>query len=135
MPPLILSIIGAISLNIAAATNAVTPPEPAPVESRTEGEGPYDRLILRGAYMIDGTGAPTQGPVDIVVENDRIAEVRVVGFPRLPIKPEDRPPLNGGTEIDVSGMYVLPGFVDSHLHLHSTRSGQNVPADYVLKLW
>lgn len=105
------------------------------IPPREEGSGPYERLILRGAYMIDGTGAPAQGPVDIVVENDRISEIRVVGYPRLPIDPGKRPPLDGGTEVDVSGMYVMPGFVDTHLHLHSTQSGQNVPPDYVLKLW
>lgn len=109
--------------------------EPFPIAERDEGEGPFERLILRGAYMIDGTGAPTQGPVDIVVENDRIAEVAVVGFPQLEIDPDDRPPLNGGSELDVSGMYVLPGFVDTHLHIHSRRSGQNVPPEYIFKLW
>ena len=109
--------------------------EPAPIAERDEGAGPFERLILRGAYMIDGTGAPTQGPVDIVVENDRIAEVAVVGFPQLEIDPDDRPPLNGGRELDVSGMYVLPGFVDTHLHIHSRQSGQNVPPEYIFKLW
>jgi len=102
---------------------------------RDEGEGPFDRLILRGAFMIDGTGAPTQGPVDIVVERDRIVEVKVVGNPQLDIDPTRRPSLDGGRELDVSGMYVMPGFVDTHLHLHSTESGQNVPPEYVLKLW
>ena len=105
------------------------------IEPRSEGEGPYNRLILRGAYLIDGTGAPTRGPVDIVIENDRIAEVKTVGYPKLAINPDNRPPLNGGTEIDMSGMYVMPGFIDSHLHLHTPSSGQNVPAEYVLKLW
>ena len=30
-----------------------------------EGDGPHQRLILRGATIIDGTGAPPMGPVDI----------------------------------------------------------------------
>ncbi|WP_202900397.1 hypothetical protein [Parvularcula oceani] len=34
---------------------------PAPVPAREEGEGPYDRLILRGGYLIDGTGRPHRG--------------------------------------------------------------------------
>ena len=129
--------IGGALLGLLAAVTAYGQgdDETVVIPPRSEGSGPYNRLILRGAYMIDGTGAPTQGPVDIVVENNRIAEVRVVGFPKLPVDPDDRPPLNGGTELDVSGMYVLPGFVDTHLHLHSTQSGQNVPPDYVLKLW
>ena len=105
------------------------------VPERDEGEGPFQRLVLRGVYMIDGTGAPAQGPVDIVIENDRIVEIAVVGFPRLEIDPDERPPLNGGRELDLSGMYVLPGFIDTHLHIHSRQSGQNVPPDYILKLW
>ena len=105
------------------------------IPERDEGEGPFQRLVLRGVYMIDGTGAPAQGPVDIVIENDRIVEIAVVGFPRLEIDPDERPPLNGGRELDLSGMYVLPGFIDTHLHIHSRQSGQNVPPDYILKLW
>ena len=33
--------------------------------------------------MIDGTGAPPIGPVDIVIENNRIKEIRSVGFPKV----------------------------------------------------
>jgi len=118
------------------AQKAVDVPEPAPVEARNEGVGPYNRLILRGAYMIDGTGAPAQGPVDIVVENDRITEVRVVGAPKLAIDPGKRPVATDDTEeIDLSGMFILPGFVDTHLHLHTMEAGQKVPPEYVLKLW
>lgn len=118
------------------AQKTVDVPEPAPVEARNEGSGPYNRLILRGAYMIDGTGAPAQGPVDIVVENDRITEVKVVGAPKLAIDPDKRPATMEGTEeIDLSGMFILPGFVDTHLHLHTMESGQQVPPEYVLKLW
>jgi len=45
------------------------------VPEREEGEGQYERLVLRGAYIIDGTGAPAYGPADVVVENDRISEI------------------------------------------------------------
>ena len=127
--------IAAMCLALLAAGSGFAQDETVTIPERDEGEGPFERLILRGAYMIDGTGAPTQGPVDIVVENDRIAQVAVVGYPRLAIDPDDRPPLEGGREIDVSGMYVLPGFIDTHLHLHSRQSGQGVPPDYILKLW
>ncbi len=106
-----------------------------PIPRRSEGEGPYERLILRGVNLIDGTGAPTHGPVDIVIENDRIAEIRNVGAPLLEIDPEERPPLDGGREIDLQGMYVLPGFIDTHMHLHHLGSGQHVPSEYILKLW
>jgi hypothetical protein len=84
--------------------------------------------------MIDGAGAPPIGPVDIVIERDRISEIRVVGNPGLAIDPEGRPGA-GDREIDVSGMYVLPGFVDNHGHQHTAGSGQGVPVEYVRKLW
>ena len=115
-----------LTANVAVAADAVSPPEPPPVEARSEGAGPYDRLILRGGYMVDGTGAPAQGPVDIVIENDRIVDIRIVGAPKLAIDPAKRPPLEGGTEIDLEGAYILPGFVDTHLHLHVEGDGQGV---------
>ena len=122
--------------NAVFAQKAIDIIEPAPVEGRNEGAGPYNRMILRGAYMIDGTGAPAQGPVDIVVENDRITDVRVVGTPNIAIDPDNRPVATDGTEeIDLSGMFILPGFVDTHLHLHTMEEGQKVPPEYVLKLW
>jgi len=122
--------------NAVFAQKTIDIPEPAAVDARNEGAGPYKRLILRGAYMVDGTGAPAQGPVDIVVENDRITEVRVVGTPNIAIDPDDRPVATDGTEeIDLSGMFILPGFVDTHLHLHTIDEGQSVPPEYILKLW
>ena len=125
-----------ISSSNAWAQKTISIPTPAAVMERSEGTGPYDRLILRGAYMVDGTGAPAQGPVDIVVEKDRITEIKVVGAPKLPIDPARRPASSPGTqEIDLSGMFILPGFIDSHLHLHTMEDGQQVPPEYVLKLW
>jgi hypothetical protein len=103
-------------------------------QNGTDGGGPYDRLIIRGATMIEGSGAPPIGPVDIVIENDRIVEIRNVGNPGLPIDPQRRP-AKGTREIDAHGMYVLPGFVDMHGHPHTIDSGQGVPLEYVLKLW
>ncbi len=106
--------------------------EPAP--PRAEGDGPFDRLILRGGILIDGTGAPPVGPVDIVIEHDRIAEIVSVGYPGVPIRPEDRPAARpGDRELDVEGMYILPGLVDMHGHIGGTAQG--TPAEYVFKLW
>ena len=58
---------------------------PAPDRGPDEGSGPHDRLIIRGATLIDGTGAPPIGPVDIVIEGNRIADIKSVGYPGLPI--------------------------------------------------
>lgn len=99
-----------------------------------EGEGPFERLVLRGATLIDGTGAPPIGPVDIVIENDRITDIRIVGYPGVPVRPEARPEA-GTREIDLEGKYVLPGFIDMHTHQHTLQDGQAVPVNYVHKLW
>jgi imidazolonepropionase-like amidohydrolase len=106
--------------------------EPGPNRGPNEGEGPYARLIIRGATMVDGTGAPPIGPVDIVIENNRITEVRSVGYPKVPIREANRPK-NAIREIDAIGLYVLPGFVDCHGHIGGVAQG--TPAEYVYKLW
>ena len=122
------------------ATTAQAQMEPTTPRRADEGDGPYDRLILRGATVIDGTGAPPIGPVDIVIEGDRIAEIRNVGFPGVPIDDDRRPSLvdedhpDGTThEIDLTGHYVLPGFID--MHAHTGGSPKAPQAEYVYKLW
>ncbi len=101
---------------------------------RSEGEGPYDRLIIRGVNMIDGTGSPATGPVDIVVEGNRIANITTVGYPGLPID-ENRRPQAGENDrvIDATGMYILPGFID--MHAHTGGGAQGTTPEYVYKLW
>ena len=102
--------------------------------TRTEGEGPWSQLIIRGVTVIDGTLSPPIGPIDIVVENNRIASVQVVGFPGMDIHPDRRPKLKpGGKELNAEGMYLLPGFVDTHAHIGG--GSQGTPAEYVFKLW
>jgi imidazolonepropionase-like amidohydrolase len=120
----------ALTLALAAPSAAQRGVPEAP--DRAEGDGPFDRLIIRGATIIDGTGAPPWGPADIVIEGNRITEIRGVGAPGLPIDPERRPQ-NAARELDAHGMYVLPGFVD--LHAHTGGGQQGTPAEYVYKLW
>ncbi|MCG8373213.1 MAG: amidohydrolase family protein [Balneolales bacterium] len=101
---------------------------------RSEGEGPFDRLIIRGVHLIDGTGSPATGPVDIVVEGNRITNIRTVGYPGLPINEQRRPQADENTkEIDATGMYLLPGFFD--MHAHTGGRAQGTTPEYVYKLW
>jgi len=98
-----------------------------------EGEGPFPQMIIRGATLINGTGAPAIGPVDIVIKQNRITNIVNVGFPGVPINENSRPKLEAnGKEINGTGMYVLPGFVDMHGHIGG---GQAPFAEYVFKLW
>jgi len=101
---------------------------------RTEGEGPWPQLIIRGVTLINGNGAPPLGPVDIVVEQNKIVKIETVGYPGVEIKDESRPKLKeGGKELDASGMYLMPGFIDMHGHIGG--ESQGTPSEYVFKLW
>ncbi len=97
-------------------------------------EGPFNQLIIRGVTLINGNGAPPRGPVDIVVENNKIVKIQVVGYPGVAINEAKRPKLKeGGKELDCSGMYLLPGFIDMHGHIGGIAQGADY--DYVFKLW
>ena len=99
-----------------------------------EGDGPYTQLIIRGVTLINGTGAPPFGPVDIVIEKNRIVKIQNVGSPSLPINAARRPLLKeGGKEINCEGMYAMPGLIDMHGHIGGKEQG--TPAEYVFKLW
>ncbi len=99
-----------------------------------EGDGPFSQLIIRGVTLINGNGAPPQGPIDIVVENNIIKNIQVVGYPGVKIDSSKRPQLKpGGKELDCVGMYILPGFIDMHTHIGGVAQGAE--PDYVFKLW
>lgn len=105
---------------------------PAPDRTARDGAGPYDRLVIRGITVIDGTGAAPIGPMDVVVEKNRIVDVVSVGVPHVPIKEKGRP-AKGTREIDGTGMYLMPGFVDTHVHYGDAVKAPE--AEYVNKLW
>jgi cytosine/adenosine deaminase-related metal-dependent hydrolase len=93
---------------------------PAPARRADEGSGPHQRLVIRNAMVIDGAGAPPRGPVNIVIEGNRIVSI-------------------GGNaqeathEIDARGHYVMPGFID--LHVHGGGAPKNPDVEYAYKLW
>lgn len=127
MKPSILIVLLLICSQVFAA-------KPPKAPEREQGDGPFKRLILRGGIVVNGEGAPAQGPMDIVIENDRIVKMVNVGNPGVPIKANRRPKAQAGDkEIDVEGQYILPGFIDMHGHIGG--SADNIPAEYVLKLW
>ncbi len=107
-------------------------PTPAALRKAGEGLGPFKTLVIRGAMLIDGSGGPPRGPVDIVIEKDRIKELKNAGTPGVPLK-ANRPPRGAEHEIDATGMYVLPGFVD--MHAHAGGPPKNPEAEYAYKLW
>ncbi|MBN2334176.1 amidohydrolase family protein, partial [Candidatus Bathyarchaeota archaeon] len=65
--------------------------------------------VFTGATLIDGTGAKPVKDASVIVEGDRVkAAGKGLDVPR------------GADVIDVGGRTVLPGLIDSHLHLCSS---------------
>lgn len=110
-------------------------PPVAAATTRDRGLGPYKRLVLRGATVIDGTGAPPIGPTDIVIEDGRITMLKKVSGK---LATAANRPAAGDHEIDCHGKWVTPGFIDCHAHAgvaYHAANGWVPPVDYVYKLW
>ncbi|HEY8616196.1 amidohydrolase family protein [Phenylobacterium sp.] len=65
-------------------------------------------VIYQGATLIDGTGAPPRPEQAIVVEGERIAAVGSLTAMSLPAEAET---------VDARGLFVLPGLIDTHVHM------------------
>lgn len=112
-------------------------PAPAVAPARgPEAEGPFQRLLITNVHVVDGTGAPAYGPVNIEVHGDRIARIVAVGGTRT-VNASTAAADAGTRTIDGKGGYVLPGFVDTHEHLGTPThvyGGQLSDPDWVFKL-
>lgn len=64
-------------------------------------------LVVTGARLIDGTGAPPLDNAVIVIANDRIVDCGKRSEVKIP---------EGAEIIDVKGKTVIPGLIDAHLH-------------------
>ena len=100
--------------------------ERVPDRAPGEGVGPFGRMLIRGATLIDGTGAPPEGPVDIVIAGNRIEAIYRGGA-------RARSPQSVDHVIEAEGMYVMPGFVDVHGHNGDPSKAPN--ASYGYRLW
>ena len=74
----------------------------APARRAGEGLGPFKTLLIRGVMVIDGTGAPPYGPMNVTVENNRILRITSAGTPGLPARQGGAPP-NADQVIDAPG--------------------------------
>jgi hypothetical protein len=80
---------------------------------RKEGDGPWSQLILRGATVVNGTGAPPVGPMDIVIEGNKIVSIKNVGYPGVEIKQSSRPVLKAG------GKEPMPMLDEGFMHVRT----------------
>ena len=65
---------------------------------------------LIGADLIDGTGGPVLKDAVVLLDGDRIESVGVRGSVAVP---------PGSEEVDLTGLTLLPGLIDTHDHLAS----------------
>ena len=49
-------------VGLATITLSAQQMSPTPNRQPGDGEGPFERLVIRGVTVIDGTGAPPRGP-------------------------------------------------------------------------
>lgn len=81
-------------------------------------QAPEPRIVIvHAGQLLDRPGRPVRGPSTVVIRDGRVVEVRdghvaasAAGFPAAEV-------------VDLRGHYVLPGLVDSHVHLTSDTGG------------
>ncbi|MDZ4372016.1 MAG: hypothetical protein U1C74_11395, partial [Phenylobacterium sp.] len=72
--------------------------------------GTAEIVAYRGATLIDGLGGVARPGMVVVVKGERIIGV-------TPVADFDRTPTADARVVDSTGLYVLPGLIDSHVHL------------------
>jgi cytosine/adenosine deaminase-related metal-dependent hydrolase len=116
------------------AVRAVATPMTGPIATRAYGdlaEGPYERLVIRGAMVIPGHGGPPVGPYDIVIRGN-VIESMVPFDPVTAERRGDTERAAGDRVIDATGKYVMPGMIDLHMHLRT--EPQEIEYVYYTKL-
>ena len=88
----------------------------------------YSRLVIRNVVVVDGKGTPPRGPSDIIIEGNKIQSVRSANRRENAYQKEEH-------VLDGTGMYILPGLINIHAHIHDSRAGRPLPFEYIYKLW
>ena len=74
---------------------------------------PVPVTVVQAGQLLDRPGQPARGPSTIIIRGDRIESI-VAGIVPGPA---------GARIIDLSDRFVLPGLIDSHVHLDSDAGG------------
>ncbi|MEQ7156607.1 amidohydrolase family protein [Brevundimonas aurifodinae] len=72
--------------------------------------------LVQAGRLLDRPGQAPRGPSTVVIRDGRVVEVRdgIVGADAFP----------GAEVVDLSDRFVLPGLIDSHVHLGTSQAGQ-----------
>jgi imidazolonepropionase-like amidohydrolase len=80
------------------------------------GAAPYEppkagtRTVYRHAALIDGTGTPLRADMAVITDGERIAAV-------LADSALTAQQLKGARQVNLTGKFLLPGYIDTHQHL------------------
>jgi len=80
-----------------------------------------ETVVLSGVRLIDGTGQPARGPVDIFLNDGKITEVVSTGTKRAPA---------GTRVVDCQGKTVIPGLISAHSHVGQINGIARGPENY-----
>ncbi len=86
--------------------------EAYPVVVSVPRDTPQGVLVLRGATVVTMRGDEVIHDADVVIRDDHIAAVGPRGQVKVP---------DGATIRDVTGKYIVPGFIDAHDHIADIR--------------
>ena len=88
--------------------------EEFPVVIEVPRHTPQGTIVLRGATVVTMRGEEVIKKADVIVKDNRIVHVGSEGSRAVP---------DGARIFDVSGKYIVPGFVDTHAHWTEIRRG------------
>ena len=67
-----------------------------------------EKIVLFNVNVIDGLNSTVQKDMMVFISNGKIESIKKIGSKPKRYK-----------EIDLNGMYILPGFIDAHTHISS----------------
>jgi imidazolonepropionase-like amidohydrolase len=74
------------------------------------------RVVLAGVTVFDGTGHPARPNQSVLIEGERIAAIFPAG---------SRPSPASATIYKLTGRYLIPGLIDTHVHVATDPSGED----------
>jgi imidazolonepropionase-like amidohydrolase len=105
----------AVTLAGIASPGQAAEPTPAPATVGSGTAQPAQHIVVvHAGRLLDRPGRPARGPSTIVIRDGRVSEIRD-GFVDVP---------GSRKVIDQRSRFVLPGLIDSHVHLVSDTGGQ-----------
>ena len=73
-------------------------------------------VLISNVTVIDGTGRPPQPGRSVLIQGDKIVAIR-----------DHDIPTPGATKIDGRGKFLIPGLIDTHIHLQGGRGADRNP--------